>query len=679
MTAEPLRSVSAPAPNSMEDTSLVLPSDRKQCTGQQRVREQVKSIRRSKSVKNDSVTSTTSPVSATEYSEPKFQFSPTKLNATLFKVGSSNMSTRQNRMTVRSVSMHNTVRRKTQSTRQYDSQINWVSKSAYSGVKASDSEFVVDRSGTQLTKDAMQRSATMRVTRTSVGQKNNGQSQMKNDTMSRSKSEPTGMNETTGSMPNITLQDAVEYLTCMDVSYQLCGASFIQHHTFTEDKAKQQVWQLGGIPALIYLLKVENSQLQQTASAALRNVVYKDSNNKLQVESCGGLEPILTLLRDTNITETQKQLTGLLWNLSSADTLKAKLIRCALPLLTENIVMPYTCWTDSNTSKLIDPEVFYNTTGCLRNLSYANEEHRRCMRNCPGLIDSLMTHVQSEVESGQPDDKSVENCVCIFLNLSYQLEKEAPDHFKQFPVEAPHENTSKKSIFSPKRTKTQKFSFPEIMEGEPEGVSWLYHTKSLQLYLSLLSSSHKEATLEACCGALQNLTSSKSPMSTMMSQTIIQKMNGLSVISPLLKSGNSGLQMIAMSLVGNMSRVSFLLETLAKAVLPDVASVLTAVTPSMVKYDRSIATACRVMHKLLLAEPQSAKNVLNTKLIDSLTTLSESMSFETARNAAGVLLYTMWGQKDIQNVLKKQGMNKDTFINAVTTTSYKFASSMNGH
>lgn len=45
---------------------------------------------------------------------------------------------------------------------------------------------------------------------------------------------------------------------------------------------------------------------------------------------------------------------------------------------------------------------------------------------------------------------------------------------------------------------------------EPKGVDWLYNQKSLQLYLSLLRFSQNEATLEACCGALQNLTASKS-------------------------------------------------------------------------------------------------------------------------------------------------------------------------
>ncbi|ROL44865.1 Plakophilin-1 [Anabarilius grahami] len=125
----------------------------------------------------------------------------------------------------------------------------------------------------------------------------------------------------------------------------------------------------------------------------------------------------------------------------------------------------------------------------------------------------------------------------------------------------------------------------------------------------------------------------------------------------MLYSANSGLQKTAMSLVGNMSRVSSLRSTMAKEVLPTVSSVLSAWNLKMVKSDSSIATACRVMHTLMLADPESGKKVLNSKLINSLSMLSTNMSLETARKAAAVLLFSMWGQKDIQNGLKKATCN----------------------
>lgn len=44
---------------------------------------------------------------------------------------------------------------------------------------------------------------------------------------------------------------------------------------------------------------------------------------------------------------------------------------------------------------------------------------------------------------------------------------------------------------------------------KPKGSSWLYHSDAIRTYLSLMEKSRKDATLEACAGALQNLTASR--------------------------------------------------------------------------------------------------------------------------------------------------------------------------
>lgn len=71
-----------------------------------------------------------------------------------------------------------------------------------------------------------------------------------------------------------------------------------------------QVFQLGGIPALVVLLRSPNSEVNQAAAAALRNLVFKDHENKLEVQHCGGIAKALQLLKETDSTETQKQVTG---------------------------------------------------------------------------------------------------------------------------------------------------------------------------------------------------------------------------------------------------------------------------------------------------------------------------------------------------------------------------------
>ena len=55
---------------------------------------------------------------------------------------------------------------------------------------------------------------------------------------------------------------------------------------------------------------------------------------------------------------------GLLWNLSSVDELKPELVKSALPVVMETVVLPFTGQPDQH--PVMDPEVFYHATGCLR-------------------------------------------------------------------------------------------------------------------------------------------------------------------------------------------------------------------------------------------------------------------------------------------------------------------------
>lgn len=71
-----------------------------------------------------------------------------------------------------------------------------------------------------------------------------------------------------------------------------------------------QVLQLGGIPALVSMLRSSNPGVSKAAAGALRNLVFKHQYNKQEVQHCGGIAKALQLLKETNCTETQKQITG---------------------------------------------------------------------------------------------------------------------------------------------------------------------------------------------------------------------------------------------------------------------------------------------------------------------------------------------------------------------------------
>ncbi|KAL7398955.1 hypothetical protein ABVT39_017589 [Epinephelus coioides] len=704
----PLRT--AMAVGNAEDTSLAVPSDNKLRSGQQRVLDQVHSIKRSKSKKNGTLSpspTSLSPPALMTSEFGTFKFAPFKANGT-FSRTSSALSSGFNKVvhTQRS----RTLSAKTMGGRMYstsgtwDQNINannWAQGS--NGLKTARSDPALARHFSvpapvmrpkgQVVQS--QPSLRTRVNRHSTYSMTNGNqmtssqqrivslpsvhshTEGKMGTIKMSKIEQQSAVNSAVNVSDMTLKEAVEFLSHPEENYQQCGATFIHHTTFKEEGAKQQVFQLGGIPGLVTLLRSPNTVVSQAAAGALRNLVFKDQDNKLEVQHCGGIAKALQLLKETDCTDTQKQITGLLWNLSSADELKEELIATALPALTENVVVPFTCWSDNSVNNNIHPDVFYNATGCLRNLSCAQKKERQAMRECRGLIDSLMSYVQSCVAEENPDDKSVENCACILHNLTYQLEAESPECFSRFQPQVEGQIGNKKNApigcFSPKSGKAQKeFSFDKLPEDStPSGVKWLCHPKAMQTYLSLLGSSQKGATLEACCGALQNLTASKGLGSSAMSQILVQKLGALLHLSALLKSPNRSLQKAAMSLLNNMSRNNSLQTPIAKQILPELTGLLSSSPREMGNSDETIATACSTVRSLMLADPEVTKKFINNELVSSVADLSENRSFPKGSKAASLLLYSLWNEKNFQGVLKKLGMAKALFVNENTTAAHR--------
>ncbi|KAF0036242.1 hypothetical protein F2P81_011554 [Scophthalmus maximus] len=647
MAPEPLRS--AMTIGCVEDTSLALPSDSKLRSGQQRVLDQVHTIKRgkSKSWKNGQLSP--SPTSQTPtFSEfGSFKFSPSKTNDNFSR--SKSMVAGYSKTRAKGQEAHGQQTFRTQMNRHSTHSMT---------------------NGTQMTSS-----------QTRIVQPPSAHTEGKMGTIKTSKKD---LQQSAGSsgvnLSDLTLKEAVGYLSHPEENFQQCGANFIQHTTFKEESAKQEVFQLGGIPALVTILRSTNPGVNKAAAGALRNLVFKNLDNKLEVQHCGGIAKALQLLKETDSTETRKQITGLLWNLSSSDELKEELTATALPALTENVVVPFTCWSDNSTNNNIHPDVFYNSTGCLRNLSCGKHRERHAMRKCDGLINSLIGYVQSCVAEENPDDESVENCACILHNLTYHLEMEEPEAFSAYCPQVGVQDGSKKSspigCFSPKSSKAQKqFLFDEDWtmpeDGAPSGVKWLCNPKTMNTYLSLLSSSQKDGTQEACCGALQNLTSSGGLGSMAMSRILVQKLSAPLYISHLLKSPNSALQKSSMSLLNNMSRTCGVQPTIAKQILPQLTSLLSSGPREMGKSDDTIAAACTTAQNLMMADTEVSKKVINDELVTSLADLSENGAFPKGSKAAALLLYDLWNEKNLQGFVKKLGLSKSLFVNNNTTAVYR--------
>ncbi|XP_016413459.1 plakophilin-1-like [Sinocyclocheilus rhinocerous] len=728
MMPEPLKS--ALSIGDVEDTSLALPSDHELRSAQQRVLEQVHTIKRSKSkYSSKSVSGLTSPTSpesdgvfydfkfspGASLSGPSFSRGGTMTNGTMQRQGFMRQSTNSRSSSGQRVtsgsgkldrSFYSTNGTLPAQTRTNNQLFNYqATRSAPDlGFQSTANGGAASTLRTQTTRQTFNRvpnsqpaqalgngtlarmsnsnqAVSMRAIRRPSSLQSNGEARM--SLIRTGQANDISAMNAEKLMADMTMQDAVEYLYNTEESFQLRGAAYIQHSTFTDDKAKQEVLTLKGIPPLVNLLSSSNPQVQETVAAALRNVVFKNQANKEEVQRCGGITQIVQLLGSSN-SETQKHLTGLLWNLSSADNLKSDLLRIALPALTEKVIEPFSASTDDNSNTSLAPEVFYNASACLRNLSASKLANRQAMRNCKGLIDSLMRYTENCEKAVMPDNQSLENCVCILHNLTYQLETEMPSLFTKINTLASYaRNRSSSSdtgpigCFSSQSQKLQQesgFDYPVMEDNNPKGAGWLFHSKALQMFLNLLSSSEKDATLEASCGALQNLTATDGLVSNVLSHTIVQKLNGLKYISPLLQSANPALQNSAVALLGNLSRSTRTNKTMARQTLPQLVGFLNSGLTkgdSSPEYDSTMATALHSAHALMKADPEIGKSLLNNSLINSLNNMSLNLGLPKSSTAAGVLLHSLWSEKNIQSFLKKQGMNKKSFVNDITSAAFR--------
>ncbi|KAJ7409699.1 Plakophilin-1 [Pitangus sulphuratus] len=415
----------------------------------------------------------------------------------------------------------------------------------------------------------------------------------------------------------MTIQKAIQLLCSSDDKYQAMGAYYLQHTCFQDESAKQEKLARIVTQGTVFTLS------PQAAVAQVDGVWQDGSSHPVSSSGCK-LLPVPH--KPFSVSELQCQ--RLLWNLSSTDELKEELIQEALPVLTDCVIIPFSGWSDGScnrTREIIDPEVFFNATGCLRNLSSA-DMGRQTMRNYPGLIDSVMTYAQNCVASNRPDDKSVENCICILHNLSYRLDAEVPNKYTQL-------NHMARSVYMDKtltgcfnsrsgKMENDEYGVPLPEEDfKPKGPSWLYHSDAIRTYLSLMDQSKKDATLEACAGALQNLTASRGLMSNAMSQLIGLKEKGLPRIARLLQSNSSEVVRSGASLLSNMSRHPVLHKTMAHQVLPDVSRLLSFQSGNTSSYAEIMTSACYTLRNLIMSNPHLGKSYLSSNMLNNVVSL----------------------------------------------------------
>uniref|UniRef100_UPI0037E962C8 plakophilin-2 n=1 Tax=Semicossyphus pulcher TaxID=241346 RepID=UPI0037E962C8 len=480
--------------------------------------------------------------------------------------------------------------------------------------------------------------------------------------------------------PEMTIERALKMLEEENEETQICAASYIQNQCFKSTEAKKMVNYLRGIGKLLQLLRSDNEEVQCVSAGALRNVVYQSSENKMEVKEKDGLAIVLGALKRGRDVETRRELTGLLWNLSSHDLLKERLSREALSILTQSVLVPSSGISEGENPKdklLADDHVFHNATGCLRNLSSAGPDSRKAMRDCDNLIDSLVYYIRGAIADYKTDDKSTENCVCILHNLSYQMEAELPKKYTRDLHES-RQNLAPKpkpvgcfAYRSVKITEHLERHCPLLEEkANPRGIEWLWSAITIRMYLSLMARSVRHQTQEAAIGALQNITAGNGAAAEAITFTIVNRENGLQHIKKMLEEGESDVKRTAISLIKNLSRYQELHPDIVIQVLPDVVRMLPHDDSSTDLPTELTASLLHILINLSQSNTQNIRALVNQGALPRIVNISsKDNGFGPTRagQTACVLLHAMWKQSDLHATYKRFGYRKADFINARTT------------
>ncbi|KAM6986397.1 plakophilin-4-like isoform 2-T2 [Aplochiton taeniatus] len=486
------------------------------------------------------------------------------------------------------------------------------------------------------------------------------------------------------------LPEVIHMLQHQFPSVQANAAAYLQHLCFGDNRVKVEVCRLGGIKHLVDLLDHKVLEVQRNSCGALRNLVYGKAmdENKIAVRNAGGVPALLRLLRKTVDAEVRELVTGVLWNLSSCDSVKMTIIRDALTTLTNTVIIPHSGWSsstfdDDHKLKFHSSLVLRNTTGCLRNLSSAGEEARKQMRSCDGLVDSLLYVIKACVNTSDFDSKIVENCICTLRNLSYRLELEMPPSRlggQELDGLLANESPSKEvdsSCWGRKKKKKKKGAEEDQWDGvgpipgfskSPKGAEMLWHPAVVKPYLTLLAESSNPATLEGSAGSLQNLSAGNWKFAAYI-RAAVRKEKGLPILVELLRMDNDRVVCSVATALRNMALDVRNKELIGKYAMRDLVNRLPGGSTTLLS-DETVAAICCTLHEVTSKNMENAKALADTGGIEKLVNITkgrgERYSMKVVKAAAQVL-NTLWQYRDLRTIYKKDGWSQNHFLTPVST------------
>uniref|UniRef100_A0A671UXT9 Catenin delta 1 n=1 Tax=Sparus aurata TaxID=8175 RepID=A0A671UXT9_SPAAU len=468
------------------------------------------------------------------------------------------------------------------------------------------------------------------------------------------------------------------------------AAAFLQHLTFKNDKVKSEVRRLKGIPSLVSLLDHPSKDVHHSACGALKNISYgRDQDNKIAIKNCDGVPALVRLLRKTRDQDLTDTITGTLWNLSSHDSVKMEIVDHALHALADEVIVPHSGWErgsnggeESCKPRHLEWETaLTNTAGCLRNVSSERSEARRKLRECTGLVDSLMYIVQSQINRKDVDNKLVENCVCLLRNLSYQVHREAPGserYAESAPLNQGPAPANKGGCFGSRKGKDEWFSKGK-KDGDDgsgdqvdipkrttpaKGYELLYQPEVVRVYTSLLRESKNPSVLEAAAGAIQNLCAGRWTYGRYIRATVrLEK--GLPMMAELLAHGNDRVVRAMSGALRNLAIDNRNCELLGLHAVPHLVANLPGGKSQSGRTlsEETVVSVLSTLAEVLGNSLEAAKTLRASQGIERLVLINkDGKRSDREVRGAGQVLQLVWAHKELRRPLEKDGWKKTDFM-----------------
>ncbi|XP_019375400.1 PREDICTED: plakophilin-3 isoform X2 [Gavialis gangeticus] len=481
-----------------------------------------------------------------------------------------------------------------------------------------------------------------------------------------------------GGFDDIDLPSAVKYLIASDPNLQVLGAAYIQHKCYSDSNAKKQARSLQAVPKLVKLFNSPNQEVQRHATGATRNLIYDNVENKLALVEENGIYELMRTLQESD-DELRKNVTGILWNLSSSDSLKDRLARDTLEQLTNLVLVPLSGLGSPTAiqQNASEAEIFYNSTGFLRNLSSASQQTRQKMRECHRLVDSMIHYINSSLEVGKSEDKSVENAVCMLRNLSYRLYDEMPPSALQ-RLEGHRRNDSTTGTgelvgcFNPQSKKAREHylntdivTFTEVSK-DPKGMEWLWNPQIVGVYNRLLQRCElNKHTTEAASGALQNITAGDRRWAGVLSRLALEQERILNPVLDRVRTADHHQLRSLTGLIRNLSRHARNKDELSTKVVSHLIEKLPGSAGDKEPPSDVVVNIIAVLNNLMVESPLAARDIVYFDGLRKLFYLKkkrDSSDSEKSSRAASSLLANMWQYTRLHRDYKMKGYRKEDFL-----------------